>query len=136
MAVLTYRIRVNTPGRSFVWVRAYSTGSEDNGIHVGLKGAWPETGARMQWRQGKRRWRRESAQRTNENHCGEPGKIYLDIGRAGQHTLHFSMREDGLEFDERLLKRDAAFARPAEGPAETAREASTESAAACACRLP
>jgi hypothetical protein len=116
MAVLSYRIRVKTPGRYFVWVRAFSTGTEDNGIHVGLNGEWPASGARMQWCKSKQRWRWESAQRTQESHCGEPGKIFLNIERAGEHTLQFSLREDGFEFDQWLLTQDPAFRRPPDGP--------------------
>lgn len=49
LAVLTYEVNFPRPGRYFVWVRAYSTGTEDNGIHVGLNKQWPESGQRMQW---------------------------------------------------------------------------------------
>jgi hypothetical protein len=111
MAVLHYPIRFRTPGRYHVWVRAYSTGSEDNGIHVGLNGEWPESGQRMQWCEGKNAWTWASAQRTQKNHCGEPGKIWLDIPSAGVHTVSFSMREDGFEFDQFLLTTDP-FYRP------------------------
>lgn len=114
IAVLSYRIHVETPGRYYVWARAYSTGTEDNGLHVGLDGQWPESGARMQWCEGKRGWRWESRQRTPENHCGEPHKIYLDIEQAGEHMLQFSMREDGFEFDKFLLTREQ-LAGPPEG---------------------
>ena len=41
LAVLHYEVKFNTPGRYYVWVRAYSTGTEDNGIHVGIDGQWP-----------------------------------------------------------------------------------------------
>lgn len=115
MAILHYRIHFENPGRYHVWVRAHSTGSEDNGIHVGLDGEWPETGRRLQWCAGKRTWRWESQQRTEKNHCGEPYKIYLDIPAAGVHTIQFSMREDGFEFDKFLMTRDRNFKRP-EGP--------------------
>ncbi|MEO0588482.1 MAG: hypothetical protein AAF078_12685, partial [Planctomycetota bacterium] len=64
--VLTYRVRFNTPGRYRVWARLYSTGTEDNGLHVGLEGAWPESGRRLQWCEGKHTWRWESRQRTAE----------------------------------------------------------------------
>jgi len=60
MAVLTYNVHFSTPGRYYVWARAYSTGSEDNGLHVGLNGDWPASGQRMQWCQGKNNWRWES----------------------------------------------------------------------------
>lgn len=35
LAVLHYQVYFNTPGTYYVWVRAHSTGSEDNGLHVG-----------------------------------------------------------------------------------------------------
>jgi hypothetical protein len=72
IAVLHYRVWINNPGKYYVWVRAYSSGTEDNGIHVGLNGDWPETGQRLQWCDGKNTWRWESKQRTQELHCGEP----------------------------------------------------------------
>jgi len=100
MAVLSYKVRFPAPGRFYVWVRAYSTGTEDNGIHVGLNGAWPESGRRMQLCEGKNAWTWASKQRTEANHCGEPGKIWLDVPSAGEHTVQFSMREDGFRFDQ------------------------------------
>lgn len=112
LAILSYKIHFNETGRYYVWVRAYSTGSEDNGIHVGLDGIWPESGQRMQWCQGKNDWRWESKQRTAKNHCGEPYKIYLDIETTGTHLVQFSMREDGFEFDQFLLTKEREYKRP------------------------
>ena len=118
--VLSYRIKFSTTGRYYVWVRAYSTGTEDNGLHVGLNGSWPESGQRLQWCEGKNQWRWESKQRTPENHCGEPHKIYLDIPGPGIYTVQFSMREDGFEFDKWLMTMDRDFARPEDkGPPES-----------------
>jgi arylsulfatase A-like enzyme len=114
MAVLHYRVQFSTPGRYYVWARAYSSGPEDNSIHAGLDGVWPESGARMQWCEGKNTWRWESRQRTEKNHCGEPGKIYLDVTTAGWHTVSFSMREDGFQFDQWLMTTDANFTRSKE----------------------
>ncbi|MEM8732801.1 MAG: DUF5060 domain-containing protein [Planctomycetota bacterium] len=112
LAVLHYKVHIEEPGRYYVWVRAHSTGSEDNGIHVGIDGEWPEHGNRMQWCQGKQQWWWESKQRTEEQHCGVAGEIYLDIEEAGEHELMFSMREDGFEFDKFLLVQDKSFSRP------------------------
>lgn len=103
LAQLDYRIYFNNPGKYYVWVRAYSTGSEDNGIHVGLNGNWVETGQRMQWCKGKHQWTWASKQRTKEVHCGVEKRIYLDIPTTGWHTISFSMREDGFEFDKFIL---------------------------------
>ena len=90
MAVLHYKVHFNTPGKYYVWARIQSTGSEDNGLHVGLDGTWPESGQRMQWI-AKRRWAWGSKQRTAKKHTGEPGKLFLQ------------MREDGIEFDEWMM---------------------------------
>ncbi|MEM9928289.1 MAG: hypothetical protein AAF840_00590 [Bacteroidota bacterium] len=114
MAVLNYPIEFTTPGRYYVWVRAYSTGSEDNGIHVGLNGEWPASGQRLQWCEGKNAWTWESKQRTQEVHCGEPKLIYLDIPEKGIHTISFSLREDGFEFDAFVLEQ--AYEQPGERP--------------------
>lgn len=118
MAVVSYKVHFNTPGRYYVWVRAYSTGSEDNGLHVGLDGDWPESGRRLQWCDGKNSWWWESKQRTEAEHCGEPYKIYLDVKEPGLHIVSFSMREDGFEFDKWLMTTDREMKRPGdEGPA-------------------
>jgi len=109
LATLHYKVKIQKPGRYYVWVRAYSTGTEDNGIHVGLNGEWPESGQRMQWCEGKDSWKWESRQRTEEEHCGEPYKIYLDIEEEGMHEITFSMREDGFEFDRFLLTREKEY---------------------------
>ena len=122
MAILLYPVYFNTRGRYYVWVRAYSTNSEDNGLHVGLDGAWPESGRRLQWCDGKNSWRWESKQRTAQQHCGEPYKIFLDIETPGLHTISFSMREDGFEFDKWLMTTDRTMPRPeGQGPTERIR---------------
>ena len=100
MAILSYPIKFNEPGKYYVWVSAYSTGTEDNGIHVGINGSWPESGQRMQWCEGKNHWTWDSKQRTAEIHCGVEKLIYLNIPTPGIHTITFSMREDGFEFDQ------------------------------------
>ena len=115
MAILHYKVHFSNPGTYYVWVRAHSTGPEDNGLHVGIDGEWPATGQRLQWCEGKRTWRWDSKQRTAEQHCGEPHKIFLEINEPGEHTISFSMREDGFEFDKFLMTTDRNFARPA-GP--------------------
>lgn len=99
LAILSYQVNFKTTGKYYVWVRAYSTGTEDNGIHVGIDGTWPESGQRMQWCKGKNTWTWESKQRTAEVHCGVDKQIYLMVEEAGLHTIQFSMREDGFEFD-------------------------------------
>ena len=116
LAVLHYKVNFTNPGRYYVWARAYSSGSEDNGLHVGLNNEWPESGQRMQWCDGKNKWTGESKQRTKEVHCGIPHDIYLDIKEAGVHDIQFSMREDGFEFDKFLLTKDKQYVPIGQGP--------------------
>ncbi len=108
--IVGYKVNITTPGRYFVWARAFSMGTEDNGVHVGIDGVWPESGARLQWCEGKNEWTWSSAQRVPENHCGTNNTIYLDIETPGEHIVMFSMREDGFEMDKWLMTTDANFA--------------------------
>jgi hypothetical protein len=109
MAIVHYKVNISTPGRYYIWAKAFSTGPEDNGVHVGLNGKWPASGKRMQWCKGKRSWYWESKQRTKEVHCGIENAIYLDIDKAGEHVIQFSMREDGFEMDEWLMTTDKNY---------------------------
>lgn len=106
MAVVSYKVKFKNSGKYYVWVRAFSTGSEDNGIHVGINGQWPESGKRMQWCEGKNQWTWASKQRTEAVHCGEEQLIYLEIPSAGEHIISFSMREDGFKFDKFVLSKE------------------------------
>ncbi|MCH9684226.1 MAG: hypothetical protein K0V04_22525, partial [Deltaproteobacteria bacterium] len=117
--ILRYRVWINNPGRFWVRVRAYSTGSEDNGIHVGLDGSWPDSGERIQWCAGKNQWTWSGAQRTDANHCGEENMIFLDIDTVGEHEIAFSMREDGFEMDKWMLTNDPDVFPEDEGPDES-----------------
>jgi len=129
MAVASYAVHFNTVGRYYVWVRAFSTGGEDNGLHVGIDGTWPESGQRMQWCEGKGAWQWESKQRTEQEHCGEPYKIYLDVKERGLHVISFSMREDGFECDKWLMTRERDFVRPGgAGPAPRRQQVAAGSA--------
>lgn len=105
-AVVHYRVKINNPGKYYVWLSALSTGSEDNGVHVGIDGEWPETGKRMQWCDGKKQWTWASKQRTAQNHCGICGGIYLNINESGEHELMFSMREDGFKMNRIVLSKE------------------------------
>jgi hypothetical protein len=106
MALVSYKVKFKNPGKYYVWVRAFSTGSEDNGIHVGINGQWPESGQRMQWCEGKNQWTWASKQRTEAVHCGEEQLIFLEIPSAGEHIISFSMREDGFRFDKFVLSKE------------------------------
>ena len=115
LAILSYKAHFNNPGRYQVWARIFSTGSEDNGMHFGLNGTWPESGQRWQTIK-KRAWQWDSRQRTQQVHVGVPGQLYLNIPSAGQHIINVSMREDGAELDRILLTRDAQYIPEGLGP--------------------
>ncbi|WP_271783762.1 carbohydrate-binding protein [Aquimarina algiphila] len=124
IAIVNYKVKFTNPGKYFVWVRAHSTGSEDNGVHVGIDGTWPTSGQKMQWCSGKQQWTWESKQRTGANHCGEPQKIFINVPTAGVHTISFSMREDGFEMDKFVLSK--TYTKPiGSGPAEILEDCST-----------
>ena len=106
IAVLYYAVYFNTPGTYYVWVRACPTGSEDNGLHVGIDGEWPVTGYRMQWISQDSQWHWDSKQRTPQVHTGVPYRITLEVEESGLHTIMFSMREDGFEMDKWLMSTD------------------------------
>lgn len=115
MAILRYKVHINNPGRYYVWVRSHSTGSEDNGVHVGLNGQWPESGKRWQTVK-KNNWAWECKQRTPQVHTGVPMQLFLDIEKAGEHEISFSMREDGFEMDKFVLASDKNFKPEGLGP--------------------
>jgi Domain of unknown function (DUF5060)/Putative collagen-binding domain of a collagenase len=115
LAVLSYKIHIKTPGRYYVWVRSFSSGSEDNGVHVGLDGQWPASGQRWQTVK-KQDWAWECKQRTPEVHTGVPMQLFLDIEKAGEHEIMFSMREDGFEMDKFILAMSKDFKPEGKGP--------------------
>lgn len=114
LAVVHYDVHVPAPGRYYVWASAFSTGTEDNGVHVGLNGEWPASGKRMQWAEHEGRWKWQSKQRTEAVHSGVPRQLYLDVPTAGRHRVSFAMREDGFRMDRWALTR--AYRTPAALP--------------------
>lgn len=118
---LSYRVHFDHPGTYYVWVRAYSTGTEDNGIHAGIDGSWPATGERVQFCSGKNQWTWSSAQRDSgspPSSCGVPNTITLDVPSVGEHVVSFSMREDGFEFDKWIMTDDVGYVPSGAGPPE------------------
>jgi len=119
---LSYSVYFNTPGTYYAWVRAYSTGGEDNGIHVGLNGEFPESGQKLQFCSGKNQWTWSSAKRdSGGSACGIPHTITIEVPSAGEHEVQFSMREDGFEFDKWVLTMDETYVPDGAGPDEVTR---------------
>lgn len=125
MGILSYPIYFNTAGLYVFWARAYSTGGEDNGLHVGINSSWPESSARVQLCPGKHQWTWSSAQRRSHNHCGEPLTVLVSIPSPGMHTIMLSMREDGYELDKFILTKDFSFVPEGESIPASIREEPT-----------
>ncbi len=102
---IDYNVNVPEAGRYFVYVKTFSTGTEDNGIHVGVNGNLPASGQRIQIC-SKHAWFWTSGQRTDADHCGVTKTIWLDFPAAGTNTVTFFAREDGFEIDQFLLLKE------------------------------
>ena len=105
-SVLYYPIVFAETGRYYVWVRMCCTGSEDNGLHVGIDGEWPESGTGFSSPASTASGSGIRVSELSGFTCGELGQIWLDIEEPGLHTIMFSMREDGFEFDRFLLTKE------------------------------
>ncbi len=105
---VSYTVTFPEEGRYYVHALVFTTGTEDNGVHVGLNGAWPASGHAMQFcTSNLRAWAWGSAQRdSGGKSCGISHTIYLDVPTAGDHTVMFSAREDGFELDRFALIKD------------------------------
>ncbi len=117
MAVLHYNVHFNSPGRYYVWIRAYSTNSEDDSVHVGLDGEWPESGLR--WRttiNDEWGWQKKRRNPPGADQHGSLLLSYLDVGAPGPRELQISMREDGAELDKIVLARDPNYVPQGQGP--------------------
>ena len=105
---LAYQVDFPEAGRYHVHVRALSTGTEDNGIYVGLNDDWPASGLRLQFCTAGQGWRWSSRQRDSGSNgpCGIEKTIWLDVVSPGINLVKFSAREDGFEIDHVMLIKD------------------------------
>lgn len=95
-------------GRYYVHVRAYSTGTEDNGLHIGLNGDFPDSGKSMQFCTAGQGWSWSGRQRDSggQGPCGAQKTIWVTVEEPGEHTFMISAREDGFEIDRIMLIKD------------------------------
>ena len=82
----------------------------------GSNGQWPDSGQRWQTVQ-KQQWAWDCKQRTADVHTGVPMQLFLDIEKAGEHEIMFSLREDGFEMDKFVLASNKEFKPEGKGPA-------------------
>lgn len=107
--IATYIIDFPEAGRYYVHARALSTGKEDNGIHFGLDGDWPDSSKRHQFCTSGQGWKWSSRQRDSggeDNPCGVDHTSWITVDTPGTHTFALSAREDGFELDRIILIKD------------------------------
>jgi hypothetical protein len=110
MAVASYRVHFTHPGRYYIWVRASGTDGDDNTLHFGMNGEWPETSVKMH-HGGGGKWGWACRHRQHK------GKLWLEVPNAGPQVIQLSMREDGCEVDRFILTTNENFVAPTDaGP--------------------
>lgn len=107
MAVVSWRVQFKTPGRYYIWSRAFGTDGDDNTLHYGLNGTWPDSSARSHTFGGKK-WQWANRHRQHK------GKLFFEISTPGPHVITASMREDGCELDQFVLTTDETWSPPAD----------------------
>lgn len=103
-----YTMNFPEAGRYYVHIRAYSTGTEDNGIHVGLNNNWPLSGRRLQFCTAGQEWQWSGRQRNSggAGACGAQKTVWITVDEPGDHTFKLTPREDGFEADRIMLIKD------------------------------
>lgn len=107
MAVVSWRVHFTTPGKYYIWSRAFGSDGDDNTLHYGIDGEWPATSVRSHTFAGKK-WQWANRHRQHK------GKLFFEIKTPGVHVITASMREDGCELDQFVLTTDEAWTPPAD----------------------
>jgi len=110
VAIVNYKVNFKSSGKYYVWVRGYCSNTLDNSVHVGVDNKWYKNGTALYFCDGQDSWRWSSYLRDYSDNCGTSNKrAYIIINRPGTHTVQFSMREDGFEFDKWVLTKDKSM---------------------------
>jgi len=118
IAVVHYPVHFSQPGRYYIWTRMRSNDDEDNTLNLGLNDEWPASARCLQFPKLKKVWWWGGVIRDARGPSFPHHRAYLDVPSAGQHTVMFSMREDGFEFDKFMLTMDGTMKAPeGAGPA-------------------
>lgn len=94
---LHYDIELDLAGRYQVFARMYSSGPYDDSMAVAIDGQWSANNAVLQTCGIRNAW--------TWSDCPDTTPAYLEVVGAGVHTLQFSALEDGVEFDQFVLRR-------------------------------
>jgi hypothetical protein len=121
IAVVHYPIHFSQPGRYYIWTRMRSNDDEDNTLNFGLNDDWPASARCLQFPKLKKVWWWGGVIRDARGPSFPHHRAYIDVPSAGVHTVMYSMREDGMEFDKFLLTMDGTMKAPeGAGPAASA----------------
>ncbi len=117
LAIVEYDIKFTTTGRFYLWTRIRSNDQEDNTLSGGIDNTWPDLSYILQHNVFTGEWDwNDSARFVFQPPKGDgTNKVFYDIKEAGLHTIMFSMREDGAEFDRFFLTKQAGYEHPGSG---------------------
>ncbi len=112
---LKYSIDFKTPGTYYIWLRGRAPTAADGSVHAGLNGLNPASANRITSFISSWRWRSTKFGNTPPT---------IKVTKAGIHTFHLWMREDGFQIDKILLRTSNSTVAPENlGPPESPRTA-------------
>lgn len=110
---LAYNVYFSTPGTYTVWLRGKAPTAADGSVNAGIDGVNPASANRITNFISSWRWRSTKFGNTPPT---------IKVTKAGLHTFHLWMREDGFQVDKILLRTSNSKTAPEGlGPAESPR---------------
>lgn len=92
-----FNVEFASAGNYQVFVRLFSSGPYDDKISVGIDGSWLNESNTLHACGVKGAW--------SWSDCPDTEPVVLSVASSGVHSVHFAAMEDGLEFDQFLLRR-------------------------------
>jgi len=98
---LVWKVKINTPGKYYIWVRGYSIGGESNGCHIILDDKFSKDGegTNISGFRPHTTWVWEN----KHKETAKPPVLEID---KGLHTFHLFGRDDGFRCDQIFLSTD------------------------------
>ncbi|MDB9741809.1 FecR domain-containing protein [Akkermansiaceae bacterium] len=103
---LAYKIRFNTKGRYYLWVRSFPTTLTDRSIYLNINDQQNTIFKMVGGEENQWNW-------FGIDPCKKIRKkvprSFLTVPAVGEYTIKFYMREDGVELDQWILTRDPQY---------------------------
>ena len=112
---LKYKVKFETAGTYYVWVRGLAIDGSSDSIHVGLDGTEMTTADNITWAASTYNsfaWTKDTM---------DAMRASITVAAQGEHTVNVWMREDGFRFDKLILTQDANYVPTGLGPQESVR---------------